>query len=345
MRLCPSAPSTKGNRVFAFTLRASTVVNWSGGSRHGRKWRSDRRDKDGNVLLMDADKVEHFVLGFNPRFHRSAADIVHLHMRAISDYLLGVFEPVSQPSKSRSDMALRSKFRRHGVESDVGESGKSDRTDDSVPDLPVPSEQPHVVWSIGNATFSHAHKGGPTFIGVKGLLHAGASLGRVRGFESTAVSMLEDMSSQLDVCCTRHITRPEGDYKKARCEHCKYETHRDINSAANMLRMLAYRLVFNGREECYKRRTVWEKSMMENGKMEKSIMMDLPRVMEMMETARQSIICLWPPLASKTCAKSLQSFAASATWRPSGRASCAASLARARRRAAARKGDGPHWTS
>ena len=103
--------------------------------------------------------------------------------------------------------------------------------------------------------FSHAYKGGPTFIGVKGLLAAGGELGRVYGFDSTAVSVLEDMSSQLMICCSRQAERVDGNYKTAMCSHCKYETHRDINAAANMLRILAYRIIFGKREECYKRRT------------------------------------------------------------------------------------------
>ena len=62
---------------------------------------------------------------------------------------------------------------------------------------------------------------------------------------------------------------------------------------------------------------VWEKSMMENGKMEKSIMMDSPRVMEKMDSARQSIICLGPPLAAKTRTTTSPGSALCLTGRPS----------------------------
>ncbi len=187
--------------------------------------------------MMDAEAVAKFTSSFAPKFHRTARDVVFLHLRAVSDFLSGTFD-------------------HKGAADGTGETRTSTRRNlFKGRAAPRPSRPRRVIWSIGNAAFSHAHKGGPTFIGVKGLLAAGGELGRVYGFDSTAVSVLEDMSSQLMICCSRQAERVDGNYKTAKCSHCKCETHRDVNAAANMLRILAYRIIFGKREECYKRRT------------------------------------------------------------------------------------------
>ena len=124
-----------------------------------------------------------------------------------------------------------------------------------LPFKPGKLEDAELIWSVGNASFSHARKGGPTFIGAKGLLSATARVAEQSAFGSEAVSVLEDMLSQLCPSCTRFITRPDGDHKRAACTDCEMSVHSDVSSAANMLRILAYRIVHGERETCYKRRT------------------------------------------------------------------------------------------
>ena len=206
---------TKGDKVYSFVLRSDTVVNWAGGTRAGSRPVPPRRDADGNVLRQ-ADKM------LAARVSRASRS--QRFVRTAGDV-------VGLQLQAIADFCV------------------------GLPFKPGKLEDAELIWSVGNASFSHARKGGPTFIGAKGLLSATARVAEQSGFESQAVSVLEDMSSQLCPSCTRFITRPDGDYKRAACTDCEMSVHRDVSSAANMLRILAYRIVHGERETCYKRRT------------------------------------------------------------------------------------------